>query len=158
MSKPQTPPLTDKRPDQPNDDATLARRTADDLRDVLDGLADRQARFQPSWHDALATYTAAMRVPDAAQYVLSEGAIRSAIGRPYHTFGGVEFYPALPAKAAALIGGAAKAHGFADGNKRFAVTITHTCIRMSGHDLPKAQRDTLDDVVVDLVTGERSKD
>lgn len=113
--------------------------------------------YEIQWQDALDVYCRIMRVPDAIPYILNENAIRSAIARPYQGFGGVQAHPTLHEKAAALLSGVAKAHGFADGNKRTAVLITLVFIRASGYSLDPVAEQKLDDVVVELITGERDE-
>ena len=98
-----------------------------------------------------------MRVPDARPYILNKDAVLGAIARPYHTFAGENLYPTLHEKAGALLSGVANAHGFSDGNKRTAVLLTLGMIRKSGYNLDRTALKKLDDVVVDVVTGERSE-
>ena len=50
--------------------------------------------------------------------ILDRGKIESAVAQPRMTFGGVDLYPSLPEKAAALGFSLAANHGFVDGNKR----------------------------------------
>ncbi len=114
--------------------------------------------YQVTYDDILLAYCEAMRVPDAKPYIKSEHSIRSAIARPYASFGGKNVYPTLHHKAAALLHGVAKAHGFHDGNKRAAVLITMIMIRLSGYDLPPVSIDFLDKIVVRLVEGSMSQE
>lgn len=114
--------------------------------------------YQVTWRDTLSVYRRAMKVDDPLPYILNEDAIRGAIARPYAEFAGVAPYPTLHEKAAALMHGVANAHGFADGNKRTAVLLTLVFIRASGYEMEPAARAILDDVVVDLVTGDRSQE
>lgn len=46
------------------------------------------------------------------------GGLESAMAQPQQTFGGDDFYPTLPAKAAALAHSLVMGHPFVDGNKR----------------------------------------
>ena len=46
----------------------------------------------------------------------------SAVARPQATFGGIDLYPALPEKAAALLHSIISNHPFVDGNKRTGFT------------------------------------
>ncbi len=114
--------------------------------------------YQVTYDDILFAYCMAMQVPDAKTYVKSEHSIQSAIARPYATFGGQNVYPTLHEKAAALLHGVAKAHGFYDGNKRAAVLITLSMIRLSGYDLPPVSVDFLDRIVVRVVEGSMSQE
>jgi death-on-curing family protein len=47
--------------------------------------------------------------------------IESAVNRPFHSFGGIEFYPTIFEKAAPLFHSLVCNHPFANGNKRTAV-------------------------------------
>ena len=51
------------------------------------------------------------------------------------TFGGVDLYPDLWTKAAALMHGLAQNHPFVDGNKRVALTATGIFLELNGYRL-----------------------
>ena len=61
-------------------------------------------------------------------------------------------------KAAALLHGVATSHGFADGNKRTALTLTLFMIEESGFTVIVRPGEAIDDVPVDLVEGRLSQD
>lgn len=61
--------------------------------------------------------------------------IDSAVARPRHGFGDVEFYPTLWDKAAALLHGLASTQGFHDGNKRTAWVACRTFLELNGWPL-----------------------
>lgn len=56
--------------------------------------------------------------------VRDEALVDSALARPRAGFGGYEVYPDVLSKAAILLEGLIKNHGFVDGNKRTAVVAT----------------------------------
>ncbi len=114
--------------------------------------------YEITYEDVLLVYCDFMRVPDAKPFIKSEHSIQSAIARPYASFGGERMYPTLHEKAAALLHGLAKAHGFHDGNKRVAAHITVTMIRLSGYDLSPVSIDFMDTIVVRLVEGSMSQE
>jgi prophage maintenance system killer protein len=58
--------------------------------------------------------------------------IVSALAHPFATVGGVDVYPTVPAKAAALFRGLVKNHGLTDGNKRLAVTTMSAFLLANG--------------------------
>ena len=60
------------------------------------------------------------------------GLIDSAVAQPQMTFGGVDLYPTLPEKAAALGFSLTSNHGFKDGNKRVGFTAMDTFLRLNG--------------------------
>ena len=63
------------------------------------------------------------------------GGLESALRRPFTTFGGVDLFPDLFAKTAALIHSVVSFHPFVDGNKRTALVAADVCLRLNGHRL-----------------------
>ena len=61
--------------------------------------------------------------------ILNEGAILSAIARPYHGY-----HRRIHQKAAALLHGIVCNHGFADGNKRTAFYLVELLAQRSGYE------------------------
>ncbi len=75
------------------------------------------------------------------------------MGRPYHGY-----HLRIYAKAAARLHGLATSHGFNDANKRTAWLTTEVLIANSGFELTLLEDDRLDDIVVDVVTGDMTQD
>ncbi len=72
--------------------------------------------------------------------ITNSGNLESALARPFTSFGGVEFFPTLVAKVAALIHSIIAFHPFADGNKRTALVAADVCLRLNGYRLvPSAE-------------------
>ena len=67
--------------------------------------------------------------------VTNPGGLESALARPFTAFGGVEMFPDLTSKVAALIHSLISFHPFADGNKRTALVAADVCLRLDGHRL-----------------------
>lgn len=67
--------------------------------------------------------------------VLDIGLLESAIYRPQSTFDGVDLYPTLFLKAAALLESLIGNHAFLDGNKRTAITAASIFLRRNGFQL-----------------------
>ncbi len=67
--------------------------------------------------------------------VLDIGLLESAIFRPQSTFDGVDLYPTLFLKAAALLESLIGNHAFLDGNKRTAITAASIFLRRNGFQL-----------------------
>lgn len=67
--------------------------------------------------------------------VKNRGLIDSAVAQPRQSFGGVDLYPTLAEKAAALGYSLASNHGFEDGNKRIAHAALEAFLVMNGHEL-----------------------
>ncbi len=61
--------------------------------------------------------------------------IEAAVARPQAGFGGVEVYPTLWDKAAALLHGIVSTQGFHDGNKRTGWAVTAAFLRANGRPL-----------------------
>lgn len=82
------------------------------------------------------------------------GLLDSAVARPRATVFGIDAYPDLFAKAAALMQSLARNHGLVDGNKRTAWAAAWTFLGINGivlaagFDVDEAER-----LVVDVATG-----
>jgi death on curing protein len=69
------------------------------------------------------------------------GALQSAAARPQATFEGIDLYPDLFAKAAALFESLIRNHPFVDGNKRTAVAAAGILLRRCGFTLIASQEE-----------------
>lgn len=76
------------------------------------------------------------------------GLLASALARPATTVMGVEAYPQLPLKAAALLESVARFHPLIDGNKRTAWTLMVLMLWINGH-----RHDFSTDEGFDLIVG-----
>lgn len=93
-------------------------------------------------HDeAIAAFGGATGVRDT-------GALASALAQPAMEAFGVELYPSLTEKAAALLFFLARGHAFVDGNKRTAYAATYVFLLLNGAELSGP-----DDAVFELVLG-----
>jgi death-on-curing protein len=63
------------------------------------------------------------------------GLLQSAIARPQAIFEGVDLYPDLCTKAAALLDSLVRNHPFVDGNKRTAIAAAALFLRFNGRQL-----------------------
>jgi death-on-curing protein len=70
------------------------------------------------------------------------GALEAALGQPRQSFGGVDLYPDLGAKAAALGFSLIQNHPFVDGNKRVGHAAMETFLVLNGHELAASVDDT----------------
>lgn len=86
--------------------------------------------------------------------IINPGAVESAIARPFTSFGGVELYPELADKVAALIHTIVSFHPFADGNKRTALVAADVCLRLNG--LRLVPSDEVEPFIWSVARGERS--
>jgi death-on-curing protein len=69
------------------------------------------------------------------------GLLTSALARPRNLFAYGKTETDLPALAAAYAAGIAGNHPFVDGNKRVALVVCRTFLRLNGHDLVASQED-----------------
>ena len=67
-----------------------------------------------------------------AQGIANAGGLESAVARPFTAFGGVERFPDVISKVAALIHSVIAFHPFVDGNKRTALVAADVCLRLNG--------------------------
>ena len=80
------------------------------------------------------------------------GALESAIAQPKATFGGVDLYPTLVEKAAALGLSLVQDHPFVDGNKRVGHAAMETFLVLNGAEVD-AQVGDQERVMFDLAAG-----
>lgn len=59
----------------------------------------------------------------------------SALGRPWASFDGVDLYPDIFTKGAALMDSLIRNHPFLDGNKRTAIAAAGLFLHLNGHSL-----------------------
>lgn len=89
--------------------------------------------------------------------VRDRGALLSAVAQPEMGFGDAEFYPTLPAKAAALCFSLVRNHPFVDGNKRIGYAAADVFLRLNGMKL-SAPIDDAERTVLALAAGELSRE
>lgn len=80
--------------------------------------------------DALCCHNEAIRYSGGAKGIRDENALLSALARPYHGY-----HHRIHQKAAALVHGVVKNHGFVDGNKRTAFCLVRLLAIRSGYEL-----------------------
>jgi len=80
------------------------------------------------------------------------GALDSAIAQPRATFSGVDLYPTVVEKAAALCFSLVQNHPFVDGNKRVAHAAMETFLVLNGTELAAAVDDQ-ERLMLDLAAG-----
>lgn len=69
------------------------------------------------------------------QGIINPGGLESALDRPFTAFGGVDLFPDIVSKTAALIHSVVMFHPFIDGNKRTALVAADVCLRLNGFRL-----------------------
>lgn len=85
------------------------------------------------------------------------GALESAVAQPRMGFGGVDLYPDLAAKAAALGFSLVCNHPFVDGNKRIGHAAMETYLVLNGAELA-ADVDDQERTILSLAAGTLSRD
>ncbi|MFP8884847.1 type II toxin-antitoxin system death-on-curing family toxin [Streptomyces mangrovi] len=81
------------------------------------------------------------------------GLLDSALLRPQSQMFGIEAYPGLFEKAAALLHSLVSNHPLVDGNKRLAWMCTAVFLDMNGVDMSDIDQDRAYDLVVDIAAG-----
>ncbi len=85
--------------------------------------------------------------------VRDPGLLDSALLRPQSRMFGVEAYPDLFEKAAALLHSLVSNHPLVDGNKRLAWMCTVVFLDMNGVDMADIDQDRAYDLVIDIAAG-----
>ena len=67
--------------------------------------------------------------------IRDEGMLESALSNPFQSFGDVELYPSIQAKAAQLCFGIVKNHPMIDGNKRLGTHVMLVFMALNGYEL-----------------------
>lgn len=90
--------------------------------------------------------------------LLSRSGLESAVSQPRQSFGGVDLYPDLFAKAAALFRGIICGHVFADGNKRTGMEAGLVSLELNGREV-RLTKDEYVGLALDIAgAGERGKE
>lgn len=79
-----------------------------------------------------------------SQGIRDLGLIESAVERPKATFDGIDLYPDLFTKAAALMHSLLKNHAFVDGNKRSSYTTCSIFLKINGYKLKNMHKRSLE--------------
>lgn len=85
--------------------------------------------------DVLAIEATLIELYGGTEGVRDISLVESALARPQASFGGYEAYPTLFEKAAVLLQGLIKNHGFVDGNKRTGVAAMSIFVTLNGRKL-----------------------
>jgi len=113
--------------------------------------------YYPTKDDVLDLHEDALAAFGGESGVMDEEALEGALARPQASFGGVERFPDVPSKAAALLHGLVMAHAFVDGNKRTAAAVALTFVEQNGHQL-HATGDEIESVIRTAAGGELDVD
>ena len=86
------------------------------------------------------------------------GLLGSAVARPQTTAFGVDAYPEIWTKAAALLHSIVKNHALVDGNKRLGWLATAVFLEINGVEISRASNDDVYDLVIDVAAGQPTVD
>lgn len=103
-------------------------------------------------NEALDLYRQVMAQSGGVTGIQNIGALESAIAQPRQTFSGVELYPDLVEKAAALGFSIILGHPFVDGNKRIGHAAMETFLVLNGHEIA-ADVDEQERVILQVAAG-----
>lgn len=107
--------------------------------------------------EVVALHRAVVVATGGADGVRDLGSLESALAQLKATFDGVDLYPTLIDKAAALGFGLARNHPFIDGNKRIAHAAMAVCLELNGLAIV-ASVDEQERLMLDLAAGQLSRD
>lgn len=85
------------------------------------------------------------------------GGLESAVAQPQMTFGGVDRYPELADKAAALAFSLVLNHSFLDGNKRIGHAAMEAFLVMNGYEV-QAGVDEQEQVILNVAAGSMTRE
>ena len=85
------------------------------------------------------------------------GLLESALAQPRQSFGGIDLYPDLPDKAAALGFSLIANHPFLDGNKRVGHAAMETLLWLNGAEL-SAPIDDAETMILAIATGNADRE
>ncbi|MSU77916.1 MAG: type II toxin-antitoxin system death-on-curing family toxin [Gemmataceae bacterium] len=91
------------------------------------------------------------------QGLRDSGALDSAVAQPRMAFGGVELYPIIVEKAAALGFSLVMNHPFMDGNKRIGHAAMETFLVLNGYEL-LADTDDQEKTILQLAAGQLDRE
>ena len=86
------------------------------------------------------------------------GLLGSAVARPQTTVGGIDAYPDVWTKAAALLQSIVSNHPLVDGNKRLGWLATAVFLELNGIDITTAANNDVYDLVIDVASRTTSID
>lgn len=98
----------------------------------------------PTLQDVLLLHHKVVMRSGGSDGTRAPGLAESAVARPHASFGGVELYPRLIDKAAALCCGLTQNHPFIDGNKRIGVMAMLLVLRRNTVALRYTQQELID--------------
>ena len=97
----------------------------------------------------LLLHTQLIEITGGSDGIRDIGLLESALESPFQSYGGVELYPSIQAKAARLCYGLVKNHAMIDGNKRLGCHVMLVFLALNGYEMKYAQKE-LSDLILDV--------
>ena len=97
----------------------------------------------------LLLHTQLIEITGGSDGIRDIGLLESALESPLQSYGGVELYPSIQAKAARLCYGLVKNHAMIDGNKRIGCHAMLVFLALNGYEIEYTQKE-LSDLILDV--------
>ena len=97
----------------------------------------------------LLLHTQLIEITGGSDGIRDIGLLESALESPFQSYGGVELYPSIQAKAARLCYGLVKNHAMIDGNKRIGCHAMLVLLALNGCEIEYTQKE-LSDLILDV--------
>lgn len=97
----------------------------------------------------LLLHTQLIEITGGSDGIRDIGLLESALESPFQSYGGVELYPSIQAKAARLCYGLVKNHAMIDGNKRIGCHAMLVFLALNGYEVEYTQKE-LSDLILDV--------
>ncbi len=97
----------------------------------------------------LLLHTQLIEITGGSDGIRDIGLLESALESPFQSYGGVELYPSIQAKAARLCYGLVKNHAMIDGNKRIGCHAMLVFLALNGYEIEYTQKE-LSDLILDV--------
>lgn len=97
----------------------------------------------------LLLHTQLIEITGGSDGIRDIGLLESALESPFQSYGGVELYPSIQAKAARLCYGLIKNHAMIDGNKRIGCHAMLVFLALNGYEIEYTQKE-LSDLILDV--------
>ena len=105
-----------------------------------------------SLQEVLWLHSRIVELSGGASGLRDRGALESAVAQPQASFGGVDLYPTLAAKAAALAHSLIQNHPFIDGNKRIGHAAMEVFLILNGFEID-ATVDDQENAIMSVASG-----
>lgn len=102
----------------------------------------------------LLLHTQLIEITGGSDGIRDIGLLESALESPFQSYGGVELYPSIQAKAARLCYGLVKNHAMIDGNKRIGCHAMLVFLALNGYEIEYTQKE-LSDLILDVAADKK---